>query len=80
MEPAKVDDMLNAMKKAVEDLSTTYEADAMAYRSNPRPRTPLVERNAKKEPEIEAKPKVEKKVLMTENERRALKAGEKAAK
>ena len=61
MEPAKVGDMLNAMKKAVEDLSTTYEADAMAYRSNPRPRTPLAECNAKKEPEIEAKPKLEKK-------------------
>jgi hypothetical protein len=63
MEPAKVDDMLNAMKKAVEDASTTYEADAIAYRSNPRPRskTPLVERNAKKEQEVETKPKVEKK-------------------
>lgn len=63
MEPAKVDDMLNAMKKAVDDASTTYEADAIAYRSNPRPRsrTPLVERNAKKEQEVETKPKVEKK-------------------
>ena len=53
--------MLNAMKKAAEDLSTHAFADAMAYRSNPRPRTPLAECNAKKEPEIEAKPKLEKK-------------------
>ena len=55
--------MLKAFGKAVDDTSSRYEAEAMAYRANPRPRprTPVVETKPKKE-----KPKVEKKKVPAE--------------
>ena len=62
-EVAKLDEMLKAFGKAVDDTSSRYEAEAMAYRANPRPRprTPVVETKPKKE-----KPKVEKKKVPAE--------------
>ena len=36
-----VDDLLSAFAKAIDDTSAKYEAEAMAYRSNPRPRPRL---------------------------------------